>query len=257
MDHSGGLIQRAFSLEYRLSSAAPYPAKNAFPAALLDALAGYRYLVHDIGFDPRNIVIEGESAGGHLGVNLVMYLVRLQNEELPLPGGLLLLSPTMDWACTHDGTPSSSMTRNRAFDYVHRILACGYSGRALRGALPEAELAFNPYLSPSSLALATTRGFFRDFPPTCIIAGEDEVTLDPMRTLRDRIVADNGMQRVLYCEYADAVHNWIPLLSFEDQGLATLRAIKTWIESLYSAVDGGGVWGDLRVVSTPVKHDDV
>jgi acetyl esterase/lipase len=59
-------FQRAFSIEYRLSSTAPYASTNPFPAALMDALAGYNHLVNNVGFDPSDIVVEGDSAGGHL-----------------------------------------------------------------------------------------------------------------------------------------------------------------------------------------------
>lgn len=61
----GPSIERVFSLEYRLSSAPPYPAANPFPAALLDALAGYRYLTQ-FGFKAENIILLGDSAGANL-----------------------------------------------------------------------------------------------------------------------------------------------------------------------------------------------
>lgn len=58
LKHAGS-IQRAFSLEYRLSRGAPYEARNSFPAALLDALACYQYLVKTVGFAPEDIILEG------------------------------------------------------------------------------------------------------------------------------------------------------------------------------------------------------
>ena len=89
---------RIFALEYRISSAAPFTVTNPFPAALLDAISGYRYLVHEIGFDPRRILLSGDSAGGGLAFNLARYLAIARLPSLPDPAGALLLSPTMDWA---------------------------------------------------------------------------------------------------------------------------------------------------------------
>jgi acetyl esterase/lipase len=55
-------VHRVFSVEYRLSSAKPFPEENPFPAALVDALTAFNYLVHDVGFAPSDIIVEGDSA---------------------------------------------------------------------------------------------------------------------------------------------------------------------------------------------------
>lgn len=68
-----GLCKRAFSLDYRLCVPGR-PEIGSFPAPLLDALAGYRYLVRECNFDPENIIVAGDSAGGNLGLALCRYL---------------------------------------------------------------------------------------------------------------------------------------------------------------------------------------
>ncbi|KAJ7098382.1 Alpha/Beta hydrolase protein [Mycena epipterygia] len=173
LDKAGGLISRAFAADKSVSG----------PANLLDVVAGYQYLVKDVGFEPKNIIVAGISSGGHLALDLVLYLAQANFPALALPAGLLLMSPTLDWARTHDTSPSCSMIRNRPADIVDPILRNGYTARALLGALPKSELATNPYLSPASLALPDPRGLFAGFPRTCITAGDAEQTLDPMRTL--------------------------------------------------------------------------
>ena len=90
-------VHRVFALEYRLSSGEPPTTLNPFPAALLDAIAGYNYLVNVVGFAPIDIIICDDSAGGNLALALTRYLVENQTSsevKLPAPpGGMLLLSP--------------------------------------------------------------------------------------------------------------------------------------------------------------------
>lgn len=88
---------RIFSLEYRLSSCrlAP-PQSNPCPAAIIDAIAGYRYLVQEVGFEPQNIILSGDSAGGNIAFGLALYFAKSKLPGLPPPGRLLLFSPAVD-----------------------------------------------------------------------------------------------------------------------------------------------------------------
>jgi acetyl esterase/lipase len=88
---------RAFAIDYRLAPEHP------FPAALDDALAGYRWLLEQ-GIDAKSIVVAGDSAGGGLTAAL---LLALRDAGDPLPGGAVLLSPWTDLA----GTGESQRTR--------------------------------------------------------------------------------------------------------------------------------------------------
>ncbi|TQF74336.1 alpha/beta hydrolase [Rhodococcus spelaei] len=89
-----GLIDRVgqacgrpvFALRYRLAPEHP------FPAAHDDALAGYRWLLGR-GHRPEDIVVAGDSAGGHLALGLAGELVR---RGLPQPAALVLFSPVVD-----------------------------------------------------------------------------------------------------------------------------------------------------------------
>ena len=57
-------LNRVFACGYRLSSSAPFPAANPFPAGLIDVLSGYNYLIKKLGFKPG--IIEVNIARGHL-----------------------------------------------------------------------------------------------------------------------------------------------------------------------------------------------
>ncbi|KAF8515447.1 alpha/beta-hydrolase [Gautieria morchelliformis] len=224
-------ISRIFALEYRLCVAPPFGSENAFPAALIDAVAGYRYLVEDIGFKPENIIVSGDSSGGNLACALVRYLLVNKLPNLPGAGALLMHSPTVDWACTHVG-PESSMVKNSRSDFVHAIFSSGYSYRALRGKLPADEVATNPWISPASLKVTKTQGLFAGFPQTMIVCGGAEMTLDPMRTLRDRILADIGAQSVTYLEVPDSTHDFFTAKWHEPERTNAMKDVGTWIDQL-------------------------
>ncbi|KAJ7588054.1 Alpha/Beta hydrolase protein [Mycena floridula] len=231
----GGLLEhskvgRVFALEYRLSSAAPFGWRNPFPAALIDAIAGYRYLVEAVGFNPN--IISGDSAGGDLAYAITRYICAKDSGcDLPSPGALLLLSPTVDWAVTHGG-PQSSMEGNSGTDFVHPIFRSCFTYRALQGRLPDDELATNSWISPASLKITDTRGIFHGFPKTLIVSGAVEMTLDPMRTLYDRMVIDIGKEGVRYLEVPNSTHDFMTQTWHEPERTDTLKVIGEWVEAV-------------------------
>jgi monoterpene epsilon-lactone hydrolase len=66
--------------------------EHPFPAALEDVLRAYLWLV-DSGTDPQRLSLSGDSSGAHLALSL---LISLKQQELPLPGRVILLSPGVD-----------------------------------------------------------------------------------------------------------------------------------------------------------------
>jgi acetyl esterase/lipase len=128
------------TIDYRM------PPDDPYPASLDDCMAAYRVLLER--FDPTRIVIGGESAGGNLSPALVL---RARDEGLPLPAGLVLISPELDLTESGD-----SFETNRGIDVMmpeglmaaNRLYAGGH------------DLA-DPYLSP--LFGDFTRGFPRTF----------------------------------------------------------------------------------------------
>lgn len=83
---SSACVVPALSIEYRMAP------EHCFPAAADDALAAYRWLLEQ-GFAGRDIVVAGDSAGGHLAITLACDARRL---GLPAPAGLVLFSPLTD-----------------------------------------------------------------------------------------------------------------------------------------------------------------
>ncbi|KAJ3560890.1 hypothetical protein NP233_g10542 [Leucocoprinus birnbaumii] len=232
LDKCAGFVDRAFCVDYRLSSAPPFTPRNPFPAALIDALSGYLYLIERAGFKPENIILSGDSAGGHLAVALTRYLITLNDPTLTLPGATILASPTVDWACTHDDLDSASMQTNARSDFVSVILKSGYSARGLLGNLPWGDLAIDPYLSPASLKIPEPSGLLSCYPPTCIAVGGAEQTRDPMRTLRDRIIADTATSNLYYLEYEDAFHDFLGVTLHEPERSMAFKEIHAWLKDV-------------------------
>ena len=77
---------RVFCAAYRLAPEDP------FPAALDDAVVSYQYLLSK-GYGPNQILLCGESAGGGLCYALCL---RLKQLKLPLPCGIIAISPWTD-----------------------------------------------------------------------------------------------------------------------------------------------------------------
>ncbi len=73
-----------FCVDYRLAP------KYRFPTAADDVRAGWDYLRTERGHDPERMVIAGDSAGGHLAVDLLL------QPGVPHPAALALFSPLVD-----------------------------------------------------------------------------------------------------------------------------------------------------------------
>ncbi|KAJ3554231.1 hypothetical protein NM688_g3214 [Phlebia brevispora] len=218
-------FSKAFQIEYRLSQGPPLPHENPFPAALIDAVAGYHYLVKVMGYKPSNILLMGESAGGGLAISLVRYLITYV-PSLPPPAAVLLMAPFVDGSTTHSG-PESSFTMNMRSDFIHPFFT-GYCLRALLGALPLSEADTNPWLSPVSGYLQETSGWFAGFPPTFLIFGEAELIRDANRTLAERMGADMG-ERFTYLEILDATHIFMNFTWHEPERTEGLKQVAKWL----------------------------
>ena len=83
---------RSLLIDYRLAPEHP------FPAALEDATSAYSWLLTE-GYNPNQIIITGDSAGGGLALST---LVTLRDTGVPLPAGTVCISPWTDLTLTGD-----------------------------------------------------------------------------------------------------------------------------------------------------------
>ena len=219
-------------MEYRLTKAPHASPSNPFPAALLDAVSGYNYLVNTVGFDPADIILEGDSAGGNLALALVRYLIVNQGRKdisFPLPpSGLILNSPWCDLSLSDD-FPGSTLRTNQRTDYLN-MLSTPYALtiRSFLGPHGSSAATSNPYVSPAARTAPMEDISFSGFPRTLITVGGCEVLLDQIRVLRDRMRRDLGTE-VAYLEMPDAVHDVLVFPWFEPERTTALEAIAAWI----------------------------
>lgn len=150
-----------WGVDYRVPPEYPYP------APLDDCLTVYRALLRDN--PPDSIVVGGASAGGNLAAALVL---RAKDEGLPMPAGLVLLSPEVDLTESGD----SFQTLLGADSLLRRSLA-----DTIRAYAGDCDLR-DPYLSPLF-------GDLRGFPPTLIQSGTRDLFLSNAVLLHRRLRA--------------------------------------------------------------------
>lgn len=143
---------RTLALDYRLAPEHP------FPAAVEDAVAGYRYLL-ERGFAPGRIAIGGDSAGGGL---TAATLLSIRDQGLPMPGCGWLVSPWVDLESTSESMTSKAETDPMVQKpYLLEIAAMYLGGAAAR----------TPLASPLHADL-------HGLPPLLIQVGSAETLLD-------------------------------------------------------------------------------
>lgn len=148
------LGMRVFAPDYRLTPEHPHPAQ------LEDGLAAYRYLLAG-GVEPRQLVLAGDSAGGHLAL---MMLARLNALGLPQPALGAALSP---W--TDIGRRGPSQFGHDRYDMVQGCMTLQFA-QWLKGDLAVADEDLSPVHQD-----------YRHVAPLYLQAGGKEILVDMIR----------------------------------------------------------------------------
>ncbi len=197
--HGGGFVRPMFKEHWPLvaemvkvcgiSVTVPlYPVVPEAGYAAQDDLADAVYAELAATHDPARIVLNGDSAGGHMALALAL---RLAKAGGPMPGKLALFAPWLDL-----GLADPAIAAVEPHDIMLKIVtlrACGALVAAGRGL---EDPAVSPlYASPADLA---------QLPPTRIWTGRQDLFIVDSRTFLGKLRAA-GVDAKLY-EYEAAPH---------------------------------------------------
>ena len=140
---------KVLSIDYRLSP--EYP----FPTPLDDCVNAYKWLLSN-GYNSKDIIIAGDSAGGNLTLGT---LLKLRDEGNNLPAGAICLSPATDFTFSDESYFRNAETDPSLADVGFFWWYVAYLGN---------EDPRNPYISPLF-------GDLRDLPPILIQVSSSEM----------------------------------------------------------------------------------
>jgi acetyl esterase/lipase len=143
---------KALAIDYRRAP------ENPFPAALDDSIQAYTWLLSK-GVEPSQICIGGDSAGGGMGIAM---LFTLRDQGIPLPAGVICLSPWLDLTLSGD-----SVSKNMQLD---PILSSTILQKYVNYYIDNHK-ADDPLISPLF-------GDLRGLPPIHLQVGRNEILLD-------------------------------------------------------------------------------
>lgn len=197
---------RTLSLDYRLAPEHP------FPAAVEDALTGYRFLLTQ-DFKPGNIAIAGDSAGGGL---VVATLLAIKEAGLEQPACGFCISPWVDL----EALGNSMISQASVDPMVQKDGLLGMAMAYLNGANARSPLAAPLY------------GDLRDIAPLLIQVGAAETLLDDATRLASVAGAvDVEVNLQVWPEMIHVWHFFHPMLG------AARHAIKGAGEIISRAMD--------------------
>jgi len=195
---------RTLVLGYRLAPEHP------FPAALEDALAGYRFLLAS-GIASAHIALAGESAGGGLAVAT---LVSLRDAGMPLPACVWCSSPWVDLEMSGPTMDSKAP--------VDPLIQRGY--------LEELASAYLHGTDPRTPLCSPLHAELHGLPPMLIQVGSAETLLsDAVRLAEAAGEADVRVELQVWPNMIHAFSLFFPQLA---QGRQALEAAGAFIRSL-------------------------
>jgi acetyl esterase/lipase len=197
--HGGGFVQPMFTVHWPLvaemvercamSVTVPlYDVVPEAPHARQDALADAVYAELAASHDPARIILNGDSAGGHMALALALRLARSGG---PMPGKLALFAPWLDLTLA-----DPAIAAVEPHDLMLKIGTLRACGAMVAGARDPASAEVSPLYTPASeLAL---------LPPTRIWTGRHDLFIVDSRTFVSKLRAA-GVDAKLY-EYEAAPH---------------------------------------------------
>jgi acetyl esterase/lipase len=204
------------SLDYGLAPEHPYP------EGLQDCVRAYQAIL-DLGYAAEDVVLIGESAGATYCLTVSMYL---RDHQLPMPAGLVLLSPNLE-------VPDTKALR-RAYE-------------AAPGDLKELEFLqmYEIYLGdhdPKDPLISPKYGDFTGLPPMLIQCGGSE-QMSPTLNLTEHALECASLAARANVDVT--LHVWryqfhVFLLNVDvlPEATAALRETAAWLDAAYDHQEG-------------------
>lgn len=194
---------KALLIEYALAPEAP------FPAGLHDALLGYEWLIAQ-GYQAKDIILMGDSAGGGLALSTFL---TLKERNMPLPGGIVCLSPWTDLSCTRHSFKTNGKKDMIVQHAVATRLASDYVG-------DDGFDFFHPQISPIF-------GNYEGCPPILIQASTAEVLYNDSKDLATLL--KNQELPVSLQAWDDMPHVWQIFSDILPQGRQAIESIAHFV----------------------------
>lgn len=200
--------RRVFSVEYAVAP------KGNWKIATDQVVAVYRALLAQ-GRKPASIGIFGESAGGNLTAAATL---KLRDQGLPMPAGLILISPATD--LTRAGDTYVTLAQ------ADPVLPPGNVQPGFDLYADPADQK-NPYVSP------VYGDFSKGYPPTLIQGGTKEILISDMVRLHRAIRAAGGESRLELYEGMPHAFPGMMVMAGAPEGKAAMdEAAAFWRERL-------------------------
>lgn len=228
-------------ITWRLSAAARRPVlaldyrkgpEHSLSEALADALDAYQGLL-DQGYEGSDILIAGDSAGGHL---TLATLLALRDGGMPLPAAAICLSP---WADLSD----SRRTVNRWVDPMLPAGRIEWLARRWTAGLD----CRDPLVSP-------VFGDYTGLPPLMLVTGSTEVLRDEGR--RVALQARGHGVKVTYEEWRRMPHVFAILADVLPEARLVFRHIQRFLDAVADPDAGSGSSPDAMPLgeATPIPE---
>ena len=165
----------------------PLAPEKPFPYALNALFAAYLHMLQQ-GIQPKDITLSGDSCGGNLALALCL---KLRDEKMPLPSGLILMSPWLDLSMSGE-----SIRLNEKQD---ALLSPHALHQGVEYYITDDVSIDESYVSPLFANL-------HDLPEMLIQVGSKEILLDDAKRLKE--YADKAGIKATLSIFPEMWHNF-------------------------------------------------
>jgi len=224
---------RVLSVEYPLA-----PDQGGYVDALRAATDAYRWLVDDAGggVDPRDVVVGGDSAGGHLALGLVRELATARGcgvgpdgastraGRVEMPAGVVLMSPWLDPGRRLDETVAAwEEAASSSVDYLRGVKDSMEAVERLVFGDETDETESSPPRCLLDADLWTRAGRHATLPPVLVQCGGAEVLAGESRAF-GAAAKDAGWSDVEVQEWVDMPHVFQVFDAVASEGEEAIRS---------------------------------